>query len=271
MWTTAARWLPPALRRRLVLSRATRDPRLADVRFTVVSTRAEALAAATLVHDAYVGRRLLSPHPSGLHVSQRSASPCTWAFLATRGDEPIGTISMVVDSDAGLPMEAVYGAEIAALRADGSRLAEVGAFAVSRPYRGTGLLFPLMWTMWRMALELSVDRFTAAVHPDAAWFYGDLLSFRVAGAERRYPGLNASARAVGLVSPPFDEIEDDYARLFDRLWPLGGAQAESGAPARTSSSRARRAARQALMRARPDVIPRRPSLLGEITASAEAR
>lgn len=250
----------------MVLSRVTGDPRLRGVRFAVVTSRRDALAAASLVHDAYVGRGVLAPHPTGVHVSPLSASPCNWAFIATLDGEPIGTISMVVDSEVGLPMETIYADEIRALRATGVKLAEVGAFAVAPRFRGTGLVFPLMWTMWRLALELGVDRFVAAVHPDAAWFYSDLLSFARFGETRLYPGLDASALAVALVSPRFEAIEERYTRLFSIVWPAGSARAADG----TEASSRRRAARQALMRVRPDVIPRRPSLLGEVTATLEA-
>jgi hypothetical protein len=105
----------------------------------------------------------------------------------------------VLDSRIGLPMDAAYPRELAALRAPGRRLAEVGALSVAPAHRRTGLVHLVNKLMMRVAREcLAVDDLVIAVHPRAEDFYRGALLFERVGAPRVYPGLTAQALAVAL-------------------------------------------------------------------------
>src|SRR5260370_16685185 len=65
--------------------------------------------------------------------------PSTAVFVARAGGAVVATVSLITDSALRLPCDALWGADLAAFRATGRRLAEVSALAVSEAWRGPGL------------------------------------------------------------------------------------------------------------------------------------
>lgn len=265
-------FLPQSLRRRLILSKMKVDARaLAHVRVKVAETEAESIAAARLVHDSYVTRGILRPHDTGIHLSEFSASPTTWTFVAKLGDEVIGTISLLTGETlcgqpTRLPMETIYGPELRPFRAAGELLAEVGALAIAPEYRGSGLVLWLNRIMMKATVALGVDRLVIAVHPNAGELYREALLFSEVGPERAYPGLNKSARAIAL-SLEMRDVTGKFQRAFASYGPnacnmhtiYAAALPQIQEPDALKSLH-RLSARRALRRARPDVVPPRASL-----------
>lgn len=200
--STLMRWLPRALRERVVRSKLGEidATALAGIQVKLAETAAEVEGAARLVQAAYLARGIAADHHSGVRVTPHLLLPTTMVFVAvTRDGTVVGTISLVVDSRLGLPLEAVYCDEVARLRRDGRRLAEVGALSLASEYRHSGLVHLLNKIMVRVALErCGIDHLVICVHPRAEDFYRGALLFERIGDERHYAGLNASARAVAL-------------------------------------------------------------------------
>ena len=158
-------------------------------------TRDDVEHAERLVHDTYVARGLRDA------MSHAAARPGSAAVFVARIDGAVGaTLSLLPDSTRGLPVDALYRAELAALRASGRRLAEVGALAVGRPWRGAALALvrPLVQLVGIYARDLrGVDELCIAVHPRHAPFYERGFGFTRFGAEKAY-GAVKGAPAVGL-------------------------------------------------------------------------
>lgn len=194
------RLLPGTLRDRAIRRLVAIKPReIEDVTVKVASTAAEIEAAARVLHDAYVARGLLPAHASGVRVTPHLILPTTATFIAKRGDEVVGTMALILDGPLGLPMDKIYGEEIAALRAQGRKLAEVGALCVAKGHRRQGISFLLNKIMLHCARELlGVDDLVIAVHPDAEVLYRAALLFHRIGPTRSYPGLNKTALATAL-------------------------------------------------------------------------
>lgn len=195
------RHLPGWVQDELVLRRLRFDPsNLGDVVVKIASEPEEHDAAARLTFDAYAGRGLVDQRGVPVRVTPFLMLPSTVKFVALRGGEVVATISLILDSKLGLPMECIFGAELAALRAQGRRLAEVGALAVKKEHRGNGLVMLVYKTMWAAAVRLlEVQDLVVAVHPDAQPAYTSPLRFvPLSAGVRRYPGLEANALAVGL-------------------------------------------------------------------------
>ncbi len=98
-------------------------------------TREELEAAYRLVHQSYMEAGYMAPHPSGLRVRAFEVLPQTATFIAVENGDVIGTISLIVDSPLGLPMEESYRAEVSALRRQGRKIAEVSSLAVTKGSR----------------------------------------------------------------------------------------------------------------------------------------
>lgn len=193
------RLLPRSLRHWLIRKYVRVDERELDgVEVRVASTVDEYLAAAKLVHDGYVGKGIDQAHGTGVRVTPFLALPSTVVFGAFRDGTMIGTMSLVVDSSLGLPLQRVYRAEVDSIRAEGRRVAECGSLCVDRAHRGSGVSYLLYKAMFSTAQMLGVDDLVIAVHPHARDLYEAALCFEQVGGTKRYPGLNRSAQAVAL-------------------------------------------------------------------------
>jgi GNAT superfamily N-acetyltransferase len=196
--TNILRFLPKAIRDRVVRSRMRVDEAaLARLELSIADGQHDLESASRLLHDAYVGRGIATPHPSGLRITPHFVLPSTVTLVAKRAGAVVGTLSLLPDGPLGPPMAQIFGPEIARLRAQGRHCVELGALAVTRDQRGTGLAALL----YRMAFEvsrscLSVDDFVFAVHPDAEQVYESIFLAERIGQIRGYPGLNASALAI---------------------------------------------------------------------------
>jgi hypothetical protein len=133
-----------------------------------------------------------------MHATPYLFQSGTYLFVAKRGDEVIGTMTLIGDSERGLPMDSIYCEELAPLRRRGRRLAEVGALCTRAQARRSGVTFLLNKIMWFLALRAGFDELVIAIHPCAEELYRAWMMFERVGGERRYPGLRRQAVAVAM-------------------------------------------------------------------------
>lgn len=113
-------------------------------------------------------------------------------------DALYGTISIIVDSEQGLPMDSIYSDELASWRASGKNLAEVVQFAVDRevtdkkpsPFEAA----PLFGAVLAHALREKIDHLCISINPKHDRFYA-LLGFTQIGGEKHYGAVGAPAIA----------------------------------------------------------------------------
>lgn len=191
--------LPERARHALIL-KGMAGPAPEELGVTVADTAELLEEAAELTFNAYHARHLVEGRGVPLRVTPYLLLPTTVVFVARRRGEVIGTMSLIPDSELGLPMESTFGTEVGALRKSGRRIAEVGALAVKRGERGRGLAMLLYKAMWLTSVKLlDVQELVIAVHPDAEALYrAPFLFERMAGGVRNYGGLRSAALAVGL-------------------------------------------------------------------------
>jgi hypothetical protein len=168
-------------------------------------------AAFRLVHDQYVWRGYMAPTSSGRRLSVHHALPTTKVFVAHRVDRLVGTLTLVQDSLLGLPLDDLYRDEVAALRGQGRRIAEVAALATAAETRRTGIvvLSHLMRMVVTYALKIGgVNDLCITVNPRHVEFYRTCLRFETIGPERAYGKVNG-APAVAL------RLDLDVARAVE--------------------------------------------------------
>ncbi|XXF78428.1 hypothetical protein P2318_01345 [Myxococcaceae bacterium GXIMD 01537] len=171
---------------------------ISPVTVKVAETPAELEGAARLLHDCYVGRGLITPHPTGVQVTPHLLLPSTATLVAKVGDTVVGTMSLHVDSPLGVPSDKTYPDVLQALRAQGRRVAEVGALCIAREHRQMGVVYLLNKMVYRTAALLGVDDMVIGVHPDAELLYRSVLRFERIGERRKYQGLTDKAEATFL-------------------------------------------------------------------------
>jgi hypothetical protein len=162
--------------------------------FGVANETAVLDGAFRLVHGQYVWRGFMSaPHASGRRVNLRHALPSTRVFVAQDGAQVVGTATVFQDSPLGLPMDEVFGDQLAAMRSRGRRVAEVSALAMDGDRRAYGL--PVLMRLLRLVLLYSasvarLDDLCLVVRPQHAQFYQQLGTCQVMGEPRNYEKVN---------------------------------------------------------------------------------
>lgn len=173
----------------------------------------EISGAFRLLHDCYARRGLITPTPRGLRYTHLNLLPTSATFLAKHRDQVVATFSLVVDTAPfGLPMDVLYAAELAPLRAQGRRVAEISGLAVDPPYQpiGVHLVFNLVRILYRYARKVDVSDLVLACHPRHARFYQRVFLFTPLGERRSYRAVNdAPAVAVRL---DLTDLEARYRR-----------------------------------------------------------
>ena len=144
------------------------------------------------------------------NIQQSLAQSAPTIFGAFIADRLFGTISVVEDGPAGLPMDSIYKAELEPLRR-AKRIAEVVQFAVDKErYARAGGRAPLLpaislfgavlsYALWR-----KLDYLCISVNPKHARFYR-LLGFHQIGAEKTYGAVSAPAIAYALSIPQWEK------------------------------------------------------------------
>lgn len=171
------------------------DGSIESITFGLASDTDTLDAAFRLVHDQYVSRRYMDPHPSGRRLSLHNALPTTKVFVARKGDDVLGTVSVVQDSVLGLPMDEIYDEELIQLRRERRGIAEVSALAIRSECRALGL--PILMRLVRMIVVYTaevarLDDLCIAVNPRHVSFYQKALSFTMFGPLRGYQKVNGA-------------------------------------------------------------------------------
>lgn len=165
-----------------------------DVQLQLAQDSDHYLGAFRLVHDSYCRTGLSRPNEFGLRVTPHQLAEDSRVFVATLDGEVISTQSLVLDGEAGLPLESVYPREIEERRSQGLRLAEVTCLADRRlsPKRFFSLFCELSRLMAQYAERQNVDEIWIACHPRHAPLYERRLAFSRHGNLTEHPSVLGS-------------------------------------------------------------------------------
>jgi hypothetical protein len=136
----------------------------------------------------------------GYRISSLSEGPANRITLAAFDSEhPIATITVGIDSSAGLLIEGLYADEVRALRASGSALCEFTRLAVDNMVRSKSVLAAIFHIAYIYAhrIRRSTD-LLIEVNPRHVRFYQMMLGFESCGAKKLDPRVNAPALLLRL-------------------------------------------------------------------------
>lgn len=155
------------------------------------------------VYEGYVARRYCAPNAREMHYHHYSFLPESRTFILKEKNRAIGTISVVVDSPCGLPMESLFPREVEHLRQKGRKLAEVSLLAMAGEQNKKKMfsltnfdkqvrLFRLFKIMYEYAHHVAgVTDLIIGVHPKHETLY-KYLSFKAMSSPRSYPGARGN-------------------------------------------------------------------------------
>jgi hypothetical protein len=185
----------------------------------------EIKAAFLLTYREYVQRGYCQADLCELHFSVYSLLPESRVIVLKQDQSLIGTISLIIDSSMGLPMEAQYSDEVNQFRKPGRKLAEVGLLALDSKVFPRGhfsltnikkqhALFALFKGMFDQARQAGVTDLMIAMHPKHRLLYTYLL-FETIGAIKKYRGARDNlAIPMRLDVPKFAKVKAVNTQYF---------------------------------------------------------
>ncbi|MBN2212145.1 MAG: GNAT family N-acetyltransferase [Sedimentisphaerales bacterium] len=137
-----------------------------------------------LVHDNYIQKGYISPHPSGLRIRSYETASETATFIAKANGRIIGVTSGVIDSDdLGVPADKAFKTEIDDLRLQGYKVCEGTNWVIAPEYRSTNVMPELMRVCFAYSIAQGCNGMLATVSPNHGHFY-EMLCFDQVGSER---------------------------------------------------------------------------------------
>ena len=163
-----------------------------DIDVAVAKSREDLRRAEELVRHQYAARGYFADteHPQ---EAIRSASRRASVIVARSHGRAVGTLTVVIDSPAGLFADEVSQDFIEPLRAEGRRLGEFVRLAVThqRDTDSREVLAALFNAAVGICVANRLDALLIEVNPRHVGFYRRALCFEVAGTEKVCPRVNA--------------------------------------------------------------------------------
>ncbi len=121
----------PILRKRVWID----ESKLDRTTFKIADTVEELESAYRLVHDVYVKEGYMDPHPSKMRITKYNLLSKSTTFVGKHDGRVVLTMSLIPDSEHGLPMDSLFKSELDQMRNRGRYIAEVGNLASDPNFR----------------------------------------------------------------------------------------------------------------------------------------
>jgi hypothetical protein len=150
-----------------------------------------------LLHVAYAFQGIENVRSNKMRITPQHVLPEATVFVAYEGEQCVGTMTVTLDSPAGIRIENNYPEAVAALRAKGAKLVEFGSLAVVRRCWGTGVtvLLTIAAAYWAINMLAATD-IVMVVNPKVAPFYRAIYKFRPIGEVRANLDLTSPVLAM---------------------------------------------------------------------------
>lgn len=183
-----------------------------------------------LVQSAYIAKGIESVLASTLRITPQHVLPEAYVLIAELRGQLVGTMTVTLDSPAGLPLEKDYPEALAPMRAMGRRLCEFGSLAIAERYRNQGVANLLNMAAFTIASQkLNADRIVLGVNPVAVDYYRAMYNAAPFGGPKGHAQLSAPVAGLTI------DREGGYeflCRAYPRRMPTGYLAADHffGAP-----------------------------------------
>ena len=180
----------------------------------IAETTDEYYKAFRLIYSEYYKVGYTQRHQSAMLYSLWSLLPSTTVFIFKSHLEVASTMSHMMDSELfGLPMDQVYKDCLDRLRAQGRKIAEVGALVTQHRRRWSNLMIFLCRAVVQFAKLSGVTDLVLMVNPKHVRFYSQILFGEPFAEERPYDKVGAPAVALRVNLETFeDNLFESYAK-----------------------------------------------------------
>lgn len=143
-----------------------------------------------LVYRQYVDIKIIDENPYELWAFPHYFSEYARTWVGSVEENITCTISCVLDTENGLPLDSYYNVELNDLRQRGAKLAEIGLLADSNENTNPSTLLDLQRQALQFGLHAGHAEFVIGVHPRHVRYYRTLFGFEPIGEEKQYVHLN---------------------------------------------------------------------------------
>jgi hypothetical protein len=173
------------------------DPDRIDYVFKIADCADELLQAYHLLYHEYLNAGYIRESPHKLLFTTHHLLPRTTVFLAKSEKTVLSTATLVHDSrEFGLPMDALYTPELAALRGQNRQVLEICSLASNRRNFSRRGIQNFTRLIFLYCVFLDIDDVCIMVNPKHVHLYKNRCEFEVFGEEKYYPRVNAPAVAL---------------------------------------------------------------------------
>ena len=169
------------------------------LQFRPVRDLDETMRAWALVYHSYLMAGLIGENPLEIHTVPSAIRPESLVVIGTIRDDIGATITCYPDLPGTLPLDTIYPMEMAALRAEGGVLTEVGLLADRRValQRSIEAKLDLLRWVFFYGVQSGQTHRVIGVHPHHAKFYERMFGFEAFSTESTCPFVN-HAPVIGL-------------------------------------------------------------------------
>jgi hypothetical protein len=154
----------------------------------VASNIEQVIEAWQLVYHSYRRINIIDENPLGIHTNSHVIHPDMSVVMGELNGESVSTLTIMPDSERGLPLDRVYNRQLNMLRRLGRPIVEVGLLADRREKAGRALaaiMEMMRYVFWNARFH-GAD-ILCGVHPHHADFYIKTFGFGVIGPVVPYP------------------------------------------------------------------------------------
>ena len=198
------------------------------INYKVAKNFQEVTEAWCLVYKQYLATSLIMPNELSVFTFPEYISNDTAVIMGKKMGHTVCTISAVLDSKRGLPLDHYYKEDLDRMRGEGKKLIEIGLLADSRGAGKFNDITGLMAGIARFGVFSDHHDFVIGVHPRRMQFFKQVFGFEQAGNVRDYGKLKTApvvllhANGQALQSEPYfinreiynDPCEFDFDNRF---------------------------------------------------------
>ncbi len=171
---------------------ALHETRLDKFRVKIATNIDEYEDAFRLLHMAYVYQGIQDIKSGYMRITPQHVLPETTVFVVYEGDTIAGTMTVTLDSPAGLPLDFDYPDEVRQLRSQGARMVEFGSLAIRQSFKGGGVTNLLTMATFHWAINiLHATDLVIGINPAAEAWYRAVYNFELLGSSKTHASLSA--------------------------------------------------------------------------------
>lgn len=176
----------------------------------------------SLLYESYLRVGLTVINDSQRKVTKWHKLPNTFVYIAREKDQLIYTVTLIIDSEHGLPIEEIFKDEIEKFRLQKLALAEVSCLASKFGYlsviENLNVLTNLIKLLILEARSKSIDQLVLSVHPTHAKFYERFFGCYIIGPPKEY-SIVMNNLAV-LCVHNFKDLDISKYKVYDKIYDI---------------------------------------------------